>query len=271
MVTPNQEPEAVQAPLPEAEPEPDVGLGEFVPEVNPLISEVDRLNSIPDVDISDVPEEPAPPTETVPQEPVAETTTVEQPIDTPPEVPQQPQQPQLSPQQLQELQRQAAEYEQVRQRAAVQQQQAQVQRQLEAQGIEPQDAQRQAQQYVQSQGAQQDLVRQADQYGQTIIAKQNAAEHFANKYELGISDLNVLKQAETPEIMESLAKEIQQRRSMESELEQFRKAQVPAQQYDNSQGAPEVAGNDGSWLDRYNAGDRSPNAVAAAKRVMGIQ
>ena len=265
MVTPNQEPEveAVQAPLPEAEPEPDVGLGEFVPEVNPLIAEVDRLNSAPDIDISDVPEE-------TPQEPVTENTIEEQPVEIPPEVPQQPQQPQLSPQQLQELQRQAAEYEQVRQRAAVQQQQTQVQRQLEAQGIEPQDAQRQAQQYVQSQGAQQDLVRQADQYGQTIIAKQNAAEHFANKYKLDFSDLSILKQAETPEIMESLAKEIQGRRSMESELQQLKKSQVPSQQYDNSQGAPEVASNDGNWLDRYNAGDRSPNAVAAAKRVLGI-
>jgi len=153
----------------------------------------------------------------------------------------------------------------------VQQQQSQIQRQLESQGIDPQDAQKQAQQYIQSQNAQQDLIRQADQYGQTLIAKQNAAEHFANKYQLAISDLNVLKQAETPEIMESLAKEIQQRRSMESELEQLRKAQVPAQQYDNSQGAPEVAANDGSWLDRYNAGDRSPNAVAAARRAMGME
>ena len=58
---------------------------------------------------------------------------------------------------------------------------------------------------------------------------------------------------------------------IENRIKELEQAQVPAQQFDNSQGAPEVAANDGSWLDRYNAGDRSPNAVAAAKRTLGIE
>ena len=263
MVSQNEEPqvEPVQAPL----IEPEVGADEFQPEVNPLISEVDRLNSVPDIDISEpVVETPVP----EPEQPVAEEPAAEEPV-VPEQQPQQPQQ-QMSDQHIAELQRQAAEYEQVRQRAAVQQEEARIRQHLESQGANPEEAQQQARQYVQGQTAQQDLMKQADSYGQHIVAKQNAAEHFANQYNLTIADLPVLKQAESPEIMEALAKEIVERRKMENELATLRKAQVPAQQFDNSQGAPEVASSDGNWLDRYNAGDRSPNAVAAAKRVLGI-
>ena len=268
MVTPSEEPQ-VEAPVAAPEPQTEVEGEGFQPEINPLIAEVDKLNSVPDVDISE------PVTETTTEEPVA-AEAPEAPPETPTEsapqpTPEQPTQPQLNPEQLQQLQRQAAEYEQVRQRAAVQRQQQEVQKQYEAQGASPEDAYKQAQQYVQSQTAQQDLVRQADNYGKLITAKQQVAEQLATKYELQITDLNVLKQAESPEIMESLAGEIQQRRKMEAELQELRKKQVPAQQYDNSQGAPEVASNDGNWLDRYNAGDRSANATAAARRAMGME
>ena len=70
--------------------------------------------------------------------------------------------------------------------------------------------------------------------------------------------------------MEQVAKKISDDRKVRNELDSLKKAQVPTQQFDNSQGAPEVAANDGSWLDRYNRGDRSANAVAAAKKVLGI-
>ena len=262
MVNQNEEAQVapVQAPLPET----DTGTDEFQPDINPLISEVDKLNSVPDIDISEPVEDTS-----VPEQPVAEETTTEETTTEEPIVPEP--QPQLSNQQIAELQRQAAEYEQVRQRAAVQQEETRIRQQLESQGATSEDAQLQARQYVQGQNAQQDLMKQADAYGQHIAAKQNAAEHFANKYNLTIADLPILKQAENPEIMEALAKEMVERRKIETELATLRKAQVPAQQFDNSQGAPEVASSDGNWLDRYNAGDRSSNAVAAAKRVMGIQ
>ena len=280
MVTPNEEPAAIQAPLPESPP--DTSGDEFVAEVNPLIAEADRLNNIPDVDISGEPEPStessdsglATTTEGSPENTATTTETTEEVpapnVEVPPE--QTTTQPtQMSDQELLELRRQAAEYELVRQRAAIQQQEAQLRRQLESQGVEPEDAQKQAQSYLQSQKSQQDLMRQGEEYGKFLIAKQNAAEHFATKYELQLSDLSILKQAENEQIMEQLAKEIQERRKMESRLAEFEKSQVPAQQFDNSQGAPEVASSDGNWLDRYNAGDRSPNAVAAAKRVMGIK
>ena len=144
------------------------------------------------------------------------------------------------------------------------------QQQLESQGYLPEQAQQAAQQYSQSKQAQQNLMKQADEYGQYIQAKHNASVHFAQKYNLGMNDLNILQQAENESVMENLAKDISQRRSMEEELNRLKQAQVPPQKFDNSQGAPDVAPNDSGWLDRYNNGDRSENAQAAARKAAGL-
>ena len=105
--------------------------------------------------------------------------------------------------------------------------------------------------------------------------KKNAALHYLEANKLAdkqtLDDFKALYNAETPEQMDQVAKKMSDDRKVRDELSQLRKAQVPSQSFDNSQGAPEVAANDGSWLDRYNAGDRSPNAVAAAKRTLGIE
>ena len=269
MVSQNEDTEAVQAPLPEVS-EGNEGSNEFQPDINPLISEVDRLNGVADIDISE-PVAEAPVTEqAIPEQP-----SPEKPLPEEAQTPEEPVAPdptqQLTDQQIADLQRQAAEYEQVRQRAAVQQEEQRIRQHFETQGASPEEAQQQARQYIQGQTSQQDLIRQADEYGKHLVAKQNAAEHFARTYKLNIDDLSILKQADSPEIMEGLAKQIVERRKVQDELDQLRKAQVPSQRFDNSQGAPEVASSDGNWLDRYNAGDRAPNAVAAAKRTLGIE
>ena len=124
---------------------------------------------------------------------------------------------------------------------------------------------------MQSRQAQQGLMQKADEYGQHLLGKMAASEHFAQKYSLQMADLSTLRQAETPEIMEELAKRLAGDRKMRTELEQLRKAQVPPQQFDNSQGEPDVASNESGWLDRYNAGDRSANATAAARRAAGLE
>ena len=116
-----------------------------------------------------------------------------------------------------------------------------------------------------------DMIRQNEQQVQEMMGKQAAAEHFAKQYKLDFNDMATLRLSQDPQQMEQVAKKIADDRKVRYELAQLRKAQVPPQQFDNSQGAPEVAANDGSWLDRYNAGDRSPNAVAAAKRTLGIE
>ena len=114
------------------------------------------------------------------------------------------------------------------------------------------------------------IIQQAEQYGQHLQGKQIAAEHFAKKYNLGIDDFASLRQYEDPQSMEQGAKKLAADRERDNELAKFKQAQVPAQSFDNSQGNPQVAANEGSWLDRYNSGDRSPQADAAAKRAAGL-
>jgi len=171
---------------------------------------------------------------------------------------------------LQALRQQAAEYEDVRMRAAFQQEANKVQGQLESQGLLPEHAKQAAQQHMQSRQAQAGLVKRSNEFSQELMAKQVATEQIAQKYKLGLRDLSVLRQADSPEMMEGLAKNISERRALEEEVSRLRQGQVPAQQYDNSQGSPDVAANDTNLLDRYNAGDRSPNAVAAARKAMGL-
>ena len=271
MVTQNEE--MVQAPPPESgpgvEPEPQ----------NPILAEIETLNNSPDVEIPAV-EEVAPAAESdsqpVPEAQVGQPAPAPEPAPAPaPEpapapAPGVPQSPQYAPEQIQQMQRQAAEYEQLRQRAAIQNESQRYQQQLESQGMESELAQQSTQQYMQSKQAQQDLLKRGQEYGDEILGKVAASEHFAQKYALQMSDLGALRQAENPEVMEELAKTMANDRKMRTELEQLRKAQVPAQQFDSSQGEPQVASNDSGLIDRYNAGDRSPGPVAAAKRVTGL-
>lgn len=251
MVNENQElaQEPVQAPLPETpSPAPD----------NPLIAEVDTLNNMPEVSISEPgapapePEVPAP----VAQEPTAPT----QPT---------PEQMQQN-QQFQQMSQQAAQYQQVQERAAFQQEAQRYQQQLESQGYMADQAQQIAHQHMQSRQAQVNTARQHQFQTQILMGKQAAAEHFAKTHNLGFEAMATLRLAETPEQMEHIAKKMSSDAKNMDELTKLRQAQVPAQQFDSSQGEPQVASNDGSWLDRYNAGDRSANATAAARRLMGI-
>ena len=242
-----------------------------------ILSEIDRLNNAPEVDISTPVEEPAVETSTEPKtsQPVAEekpVTTEEPEPKTFTEIGQKTQDspPQPTQEQFQAMQRQAVEYEEIKRKAAVHEETRKYQHSMEQQGYTEEQAQQGAQQYIQSRQAQQNLMQKADEYGQHILGKVQASEHFARQYDLGMGDLSVLRQAENPQIMEEMAKKISEDRKMKTELEQLRKAQVPPQQFDNSQGQPQVASSDASWLDRYNAGDRSPSAQAAARKATGL-
>tara|TARA_R100000306_G_C4366793_1_gene138035 strand:+ start:361 stop:870 length:510 start_codon:yes stop_codon:yes gene_type:complete len=168
------------------------------------------------------------------------------------------------------MQQDAAQYEQVQMRATIQQQAEGYKKQLESQGFLPEHADHAANYYVQSQQQQINLMQQADQYGQHLHGKQVAAEHFAKQYNLGINDLAILRQNDTPEVMEAVAKKMSADRARDGELAQYRQAKVPAQSFDNSQGNPQVAADEGGWLDRYNGGDRSASAVAAARKAAGL-
>jgi len=256
----NENTEAVQAPLPE-EPVP-----EPVIDSNPLVAEVDRLNNVSDETES---------TETV--APAVNNDVVQQPEQTeaekilsapePPAEPAIPQQPQMNPEQIQKMQQDQAQYQQVQLRAQLQQESQRYQQQLEQQGYLPDQAQAIAAQHMQSRAAQMDQARQNDMNTQIIMGKQAASEHFARQYKLSFEDMATLRLANDPQQMEQIAKKIAHDKERDAELVRLKQQQVPPQQFDNSQGAPEVASNDNAWLDRYiYNGDRSPNAVAAARR-----
>mgnify|MGYP006404080299 FL=1 len=225
-------------------------------------------------DEATVPEEqPAPAEEQA--APVAETPAGTPPTETLPFSVNQkafsPQPAQMTPEQIAKAQQDAIQYEQVQAKAALQNQSDMYKRQLEAQGFLPEHADQAANAYMQSQQQQQTLMKQAEAYGQHIQGKQVAAEHFVKKYNLGIDDLTALRAHEDPASMENAAKTLSQNRQRDAELAALKQARVPPQNLDNSQGSPEVAADEGGWLDRYNAGDRSSNAVTAARKAAGLQ
>ena len=259
---------------PVREPAPVEGGGDISPSPeNPILGEIDRLNNQEETQlpVNETGTEEAPQPET-PDAPVAEQPATQQapaPEQPPAPAPQQPQ-TQYTPEQLQKMQGEAKQYQEGQVRAALQNQTNMYRQQLENQGFLPEHAQQAAEYYMQSQQQQQVLVQQADAYGEHLQGKMLASEHMVKKYKLGIDDLAELRKYEDPQSMESAAKKLAADRERDDELSRLRQAQVPPQQFDNSQGEPSVAANDASWLDRYNAGDRSPNAVSAARRATGL-
>jgi len=207
--------------------------------------------------------EAAPVTETAPA-PALTAEAASKPVPEP-EIPTGP-----SREEIQKLQQQSVEYEQLRMKAGLQQEADKYKRQLEDQGYLPEQAQQAAQQYMQGRQSQVNLMKKAEEYGQHLAGKTAAAEHFAHKYKLAMTDLPTLRQAETPDVMEQLAKNISERRGVDDELAKLRQGQVPAQSFDNSQGTPDIAPNDNGWLDRYNTGDRSEQAITAARKAAGL-
>jgi len=177
---------------------------------------------------------------------------------------------QYTPEQITKMQRDAAQYEQVQMRIALQNQANEYKQQLEGQGFLPEQAEQISNNHMQSQERQVTLMQQAEQYGRHIQEKQLAAEQFVKKYSLGIDDLAALRTHNDPQSMENAAKQMSANRERDAELTRLKQAQVPAQSFDNSQGNPQVAADEGGWLDRYNAGDRSSNAQAAARKAAGL-
>ena len=169
------------------------------------------------------------------------------------------------------MQQQAAQYQEMEAKAALQNQTQSYKTQLENQGFLPEHAEQAASYYMQSQQQQLNLVQKADEYAQHVQGQMLVAELFVKKYNLGIEDLTTLRTYNDPQSMEGAAKRLSADREKDAELTKLRQAQVPAQQFDNSQGEPSVASNESSWLDRYNSGDRSPNSVAAARRATGLE
>ena len=141
---------------------------------------------------------------------------------------------------------------------------------LESKGYLPDQAQFVARQWHESVSNQARAARQQQEVSQYLMGQQAAAEHFAEKYNLGLSDLAQLRQHQDPQSMEAAAKNISSDREMRAELAKLRADRVPTQSFADNESTPAANNDEDRWLDRYNQGDRSPQAQSAARKAAGL-
>ena len=173
-------------------------------------------------------------------------------------------------QRLREMEQQNAQYMRDQEQLQVHAQSEQMKQQLEQQGWQPEQAQQYTQDWVNRQSEMSNLRQQYEQQYNFIRGQTTAAEHFANRYKLQLSDLTELRKYNTPEEMEIVAKRIKSDRDKDAEIARLRAQLVPNQTFDDSQSTPTPTNNQDALLDRYNQGDRSEQAQAAARRAAGL-
>ena len=188
-----------------------------------------------------------------------------------PEVPTMPQDDgKTTEDRLRELETKNAEYEQQQQQSQLQAQASQYAQQLERNGYLPDQANQIATQWMAQQSRETQLAQQQQDQIRYIQGQSVAAEHFATKYDLKLSDLAELKKYDSPQSMEEAAKSIKANRAKDARIAELEAKLVPPQEFDSSQSTPGASNSEDSWLDKYNSGDRSPNALAAARRAAGL-
>ena len=254
---------------PEASTPPDNSGGT----TTDITSEFEGVNTFEDVSTS--------PEDIAPEAPVTEEATTETPpapapVAETPETPATPE-PEAPDTRLDDLQEriqkqeeQVSYYQNQQQQQQLQQQAYAVQQQYEQQGIIPEQAAQMSQQWLAQQNAVAQRQKQHDQQLQYLQGQANAAEHFANKYGLGLNDLAELRKHPNPDAMEEAAKGIKSIRDKDAEIAELRAKLVPSQNFDNSQSTPAASNDEDRWLDRYNQGDRSAQAQEAARRAAGL-
>jgi hypothetical protein len=82
--------------------------------------------------------------------------------------------------------------------------------------------------------------------------------------------LQTLEKYNDPQSMEDAAKRIQSDKAKDAEIAKLRAQLVPSQTFDDSQSTPAASTDEDRWLERYNQGDRSSQAAAAARRAAGL-
>ena len=174
-------------------------------------------------------------------------------------------------QRLRQMEQQNAQYMRDQEKLQVQAQSEQMKQHLvDQQGYQPEQAQQIAQDWVNRQDEMSNLRQQMQQQWEFVKGQTNAAEQFADKHKLQRSDLAELRKYNTPQEMESVAKRIKSDRDKDAEIARLRAQLVPNQTFDDSQSTPTPPNNEEGLLDRYNQGDRSEQAQAAARRAAGL-
>jgi len=159
------------------------------------------------------------------------------------------------------------QYEVEKQRQAIESEAVKYNSALVDQGMEQAQADQMTQQLKQSRVNEQQYNQNIQNLDAYYKGKFNAAMEIGEKH--GISPKELMAY-DSPQDMEKHASSQSEVSKLKAEIAKLKKGQVPAQQYDNSQAPAEGSTSEQRLLDKYNAGDRSPDAVAAAKRILGL-
>ena len=165
------------------------------------------------------------------------------------------------------LQRQVMQYEVEKQRQAIESEAVRYNHALVEQGMEQAQADQMTQQLKQSRVNEQQYSQNIQNLDAYYRGKFNAAMEIGEKHGISPKELMAF---DSPQDMEKHASSQSEVTRLKAEIAKLKKEQVPAQQYDNSQAPAEGSTSEQRLLDKYNAGDRSPDAVAAAKRILGL-
>ena len=168
------------------------------------------------------------------------------------------------------LEEQATQYQNMQMQQQMQVQSEEYKEYFEQQGLMPDQAERMAKDVVNQQGQAVKMQKDHENYVLFIQGQSAAAEHFANQYKLQLSDLAELKRYQDPQSMEVAAKRIKGDRDKDAEIARLKAQLVPSQSFDDSQSTPAASSSEDGWLDRYNQGNRSEQAQAAARRAAGL-
>ena len=146
----------------------------------------------------------------------------------------------------------------------------QMERGLVDQGLTQTEAQAQTQTHLEGRVKQITQQKEYESKVQIEQGKRNASIHFAKQYNLGIDSLGDLEKAQSPQQMESIAKNISNVAKLEKENSELKARLAPQQSFDTNTPTPAAATNDDRLLDAYLAGDRSDAATKAAAKLLGI-
>ena len=169
--------------------------------------------------------------------------------------------------QLAQSQKRIGELEQHNLFNQAQQEAAQYQQSLIAQGYNQQQAQYAAQQWM---GTRTQQMQTEQSYQQQIQFKEGqykASLHYGKQYNV---DPEVLLKYQTPQEMEQVARHQSEVRSLKEENAKLKKGQVPAQKFDANQAPANASSSEERLLDLYNQGVRNPETNAAARRAAGV-
>ena len=171
---------------------------------------------------------------------------------------------------MMDIERQNAEYRAQSQQSQLMQERDLYARQLESQGYLPEQAGQIADNAVDQYNQRNQTTTNAQNYADTIQGRANASLYYAKQYGLQLEDVSELQTHNSPQLMEAAAKRMKSDRDKDAEIAELRAKLVPSQSFDDSQSTPAASTDEERWLEKYNQGDRSGQASAAARRAAGL-